>query len=439
MSHSAAMMNAPQRNGHVLHHKRFEALSLAQLRERPKPEAVIPGLLMADTVALLEGKDGSLKSFLALDWAHRVALGMDWLDQPVRQGRVLYLLGEGSRGLPKRADAWQLVNVGQRIDLEDDLGFVVDEMPQLWQGDAGHIVTANPGPFRLVFVDTLARAMVGADENAQKDMGLLVAGCEQLRRAYGDACVVIIHHLGVSGESRGSSALRGAVSAQLRLERSGPGNKQLTLKTLKQRDDDMLDPINLVARVVDLGTVDGDGRPETSLVLEPAASAHAPKLATKKALLERTVKTWAALLDLGGTANFSTWRDAVGGDVSAFKRSQRDLLQAGHVEKTSDGLWQLTATGVKGPEGSKQGSMSFLDPGNGGSKTGGQRGSYIGPLTPFDPEPDFAEEPGSGLDREPARADATTVCQGCGEPVAVDGLCDTCWSAVVAPGEVSSE
>ncbi len=40
---------------------------------------------------------------------------------------MLYLLGEGSRGLPKRADAWQVVNLGGRQDLDGELGFVIDD------------------------------------------------------------------------------------------------------------------------------------------------------------------------------------------------------------------------------------------------------------------------------------------------------------------------
>src|SRR5205823_2936852 len=112
---------------------------------------------------------------------HCVALGCPWLGRPVQQGRVLYLLGEGSRGLPKRAAAWQIMNGGRRP--VDALTFVVDEMPQLWRGDAEHVLLANPGPFGLVVCDTLARAMVGGNENQQQDMGQLIEGADHLRRA----------------------------------------------------------------------------------------------------------------------------------------------------------------------------------------------------------------------------------------------------------------
>ena len=161
---------------------RFRSLSLAELRTRPKPSYTVDHYLQADSLAVLEGVDGTYKTFLALAWAHSIALGRPWLGRSVQQGRVLYLLGEGSRGLPKRADAWQIVNLGHREDLEGALGFIVDEMPQLWKGDASAVLAANTGPFALIVVDTLARAMVGGNENQQQDMGMLVAGCEELRR-----------------------------------------------------------------------------------------------------------------------------------------------------------------------------------------------------------------------------------------------------------------
>src|SRR5205823_5273568 len=75
---------------------RFHGVGLAELRARPKPFYIVDRLLQADTVALLEGVDGAYKTFLAVAWALCVALGRPWLGRPVKMGRVLYLLGEGS-------------------------------------------------------------------------------------------------------------------------------------------------------------------------------------------------------------------------------------------------------------------------------------------------------------------------------------------------------
>ena len=45
----------------------------------------------------------------------------------------------------------------------------------------------------LIVLDTLARLMVGADENIAKDMGLAIAGIDRLRQET-RATVLVIHH-----------------------------------------------------------------------------------------------------------------------------------------------------------------------------------------------------------------------------------------------------
>lgn len=379
---------------------RFRALGLSELRKRPKPSYTIDRLLQADTVAVLEGIDGTYKSFLALAWAHCVALGRPWLGWPVQQGRVLYLLGEGSRGLPRRADAWQIVNLGQREDLEGNLGFVVDEMPQLWKGDASEVLAANPGLYALIVVDTLARAMVGGNENLQQDMGMLVAGCEDLRRGTGGATVLILHHLNGAGGTRGSTALPGAISTRLRLERHGT-SRLVTLHVRKQRDDEPEQPTTLIARTVDLGTLDDQERAETSLVLElapagvegaggagGAGAVPAPKLtpAASKAL--------ATLVELG-EATFAGWQQATGEPPMAdatFKRARRDLLAEGLIEQIQDRYRPTELGNDKGAGGAMAPRLALSDPSAKEEGPGGAtRLTSVAP-GPFSPAPP-AEEP----------------------------------------------
>jgi AAA domain len=213
---------------------RFRGLSLRELRTRPKLSYTVDRWLQADSLALLDGTTESFKTFLAIHLAHCVALGRPWYERAVAQGRVLYLLGEGGRGVVKRADAWQIVHLGTRHDLDGVLSFVVDEMPQLWKGNATDVLAANPGPFQLVLIDTLARAMVGGDENSAQDMGALISGCDDLRRHGGGPTVLILHHLNLRGSSRGSTSLPGAITTHLRLERQAKG-RVVQLTTEKQR------------------------------------------------------------------------------------------------------------------------------------------------------------------------------------------------------------
>jgi hypothetical protein len=368
---------------------RFRALGLTELRKRPRPSYVIDRLLQADTVAVLEGVDGTYKSFLALAWAHCIATGMPWRGCHVQQGRVLYLLGEGSRGLPKRADAWQIVNLGGCQDLDDELQFVVDEMPQLWQDDARDVIAANPGPYRYVVVDTLARAMVGANENQQQDMGQLIAGCDRLRIAYDGACVLLVHHLNVAGGTRGSSALPGGVHTRLRLTRE-LGSRTAVLTTAKQKEDEPETPLVLVARTVELPTVDDQGRPDTSLVLDPGAGAVLNPILnpTAEARLTRSSRSALDALARLKTASHAVWMRESRLVKSTFKHALDDLKRRGLVEQPDPGgAWRLTGSGFTWVQ------TGFIGPNepsaNGEGPGGSTRLTSVDPRTQCpDPVPD---------------------------------------------------
>src|SRR5688572_20189530 len=68
---------------------------------------LIDGWLVKDTLAGLVAHSGACKSFLAIDWACRVATGSLWFGRNVKQGAVFYLAGEGRTGHRKRIAAWE--------------------------------------------------------------------------------------------------------------------------------------------------------------------------------------------------------------------------------------------------------------------------------------------------------------------------------------------
>jgi hypothetical protein len=91
-------------------------LTRSQLRILPDPEPLIDNVLDQGTTALLYGKWGTAKTFIALDWAACVATGRAWQDRPTEQRRVLYVVGEGAFGFKGRIDAWE---VGWQTDVSD--------------------------------------------------------------------------------------------------------------------------------------------------------------------------------------------------------------------------------------------------------------------------------------------------------------------------------
>jgi RecA-family ATPase len=69
----------------------------------------------------------------------------------------------------------------------------------------------------LVIIDTLARCMIGGDENSARDMGLFVEACSRVQKT--GAAVMVIHHTGKNSATgpRGSSALFGAADTIIEL------------------------------------------------------------------------------------------------------------------------------------------------------------------------------------------------------------------------------
>lgn len=205
------------------------------LADLPQPMPLVDGLLDRDTTVALYGPSGAGKSFVALDLALSVAAGMPWHGHHVVAGKVLVVLAEGAAGTAPRVVAWKaqhdlapVANVSwlpQAVNLFDER-----------QRSAMLELVEIVRPDYLIF-DTLARCIVGADENSARDMGRIVDTLDRIRRTTG-ACVMAVHHTGKSIDAglRGSSALFGALDTVLRLE-GADGYLTLTVEKQKHRAD----------------------------------------------------------------------------------------------------------------------------------------------------------------------------------------------------------
>lgn len=182
-------------------------ISASDLYTLPPINWLIEGEIPDQSLMVLYGESGAGKSFVALDYALRLASE----GQP-----VLYVATEGLRGYFKRVNAWAAYH-GCRAPSK--LLFYTDGFNLM---DAGALATladhlkAAIAP-ALIVVDTLAMSMLGADENSSRDMGQALAGCRKLIELLG-ATVLLVHHSGkASAWERGSSALRGNADVMLRL------------------------------------------------------------------------------------------------------------------------------------------------------------------------------------------------------------------------------
>jgi hypothetical protein len=73
-------------------------LTRSALRKLPDPEPLINNVLDQGTTALLYGRWGTAKTFIALDWAASVATGRPWQGRKTVQRRGLYVVAEGAFG-----------------------------------------------------------------------------------------------------------------------------------------------------------------------------------------------------------------------------------------------------------------------------------------------------------------------------------------------------
>lgn len=129
---------------------------------------LIPEVLPAGTIVLLSGREGTMKSFLALSMAYAVATGAPWLGRPTTQGRVLYLDGEMPPALLR--DRLRGIGVSESLNVWswDDETFPYElGNSELRRASQEH---------SLIVVDTLRRHMDGLKENSADDMARVTKG-----------------------------------------------------------------------------------------------------------------------------------------------------------------------------------------------------------------------------------------------------------------------
>ncbi len=293
-----------------------------------RQDYLIKGYLPSSSVASAYGASGSYKSFLAVSWGCHIATGKPWAGKPVTQGAVIYVVGEGGIGVPRRIRSWeQTLNSGSPIDALYRVDCPIfpaspESVQQVIQA-ARDVKVASGMPVRLIILDTLARCFGGSDENAAKDMGAFIQGCDAIKAAT-QATVLIIHHSGKDQDkgARGSSAFRAALDVEFNVRREGDGGA-LILSCTKMKDAE--EPPR---RAYDLNSVnlyvDDDGDQITSLVLNDEGRevreddvGNDPDLAGISRLTENHVALWQAIRSRTGNGEGCT-RSLVRDDMRAM-------------------------------------------------------------------------------------------------------------------------
>ena len=220
--------------------------SSSKLIDLRPPEALIDEVLTREGFAVLYGRWGTAKSFVALDWSLCIQGGLPWQGREVHQGNVLYVVGEGLYGMSNRVRAW-LQEFGP--DETPEVDFHKGPVNLLRGQDVDYLVEAVKNrAIQLVVIDTLNRGLAGGDENSSTHMGQVIMAVEKLQ-AQGSA-VLVVHHVGWNGEFRGHSSVPGAADRMIRVNKAEDGT--IWLKNTKSKDSAEFDPIPLHLKIVQL-------------------------------------------------------------------------------------------------------------------------------------------------------------------------------------------
>ena len=245
----------------------FTTLSLDQIEAMPAPTWLVDGLIADHGLSIVYGDPGAGKSFITLDMSLRLAYGMDWHGIDAAKVGVLYIAGEGARGLGKRVKGWRREHALEGADAPFLLLPVA--VPMLDANARAKlcrtIAVAKEQaafPIGLIIIDTVSRAIAGQDENGQESMSSFVDGCAEIQKFTGGA-VIAVHHSGKDKEKgmRGSSVLLGGCDASIRITKN---EQTVTIKTEKQKDDEEAAPIYMMMKKVEWQ--EGIAKQESTLV-----------------------------------------------------------------------------------------------------------------------------------------------------------------------------
>ena len=257
---------------------KFRAVEWSHLDDPgPEHEWLVKGVITRGERTMMVGASQSGKSFLAIDLALSIARGVPWFDAKTRRGGVVYQAGEGGRGIKKRLRSYRAEH---GLKLSEPLPFVLlpatvdlyvnDDAANALTAEIKHWASTFDCPLELVVVDTLSAATPGADENASKDVGPVLARCERIALETG-AAVMLVHHMNAGGQKpRGHTSILANLDSVLKVEKLEEMDIDRRaireIELAKQKDGESGKKWRFVLPAVELGR-DADGEPITSCVV----------------------------------------------------------------------------------------------------------------------------------------------------------------------------
>lgn len=192
------------------------------LAQVDNPDWLIKDVVEKESLMCIFGAPKSGKSFIAIDMAASIAAGRSFHGNKAYEKPVMYVCGEGQRGVKRRLkaldqDAYKLTGIplylsdkALRINDPDDFAALEEEIEDL---------KAEVGDIGMIVIDTFQRNFVG-NENSAEDVGNFINRLDMLISKY-KCCVCLVHHTGHGNASRGrgSSVMGASLDYEFKVER----------------------------------------------------------------------------------------------------------------------------------------------------------------------------------------------------------------------------
>ena len=239
------------------------------LSQVTNPNWLIKDVVETESLMQIYGAPKSGKSFVAIAMSCAIASGQDFYGNKSFKKPVLYICGEGQRGVKRRLSAWQqaqyslkaiplyLSDRAVRIGDKDDFERLTQEI---------EAIKAIEGDIGMIVVDTFQRNFGGGNENSAEDVGNFIHQLDGLIATYG-CNVCIVHHSGHEGNrARGSSVIGASLDYEFKVQRTDKNEEMfVSFQQTLNKDGQGMAEKNFVFKEVDLI---GEGLELTSGFLE---------------------------------------------------------------------------------------------------------------------------------------------------------------------------
>lgn len=201
---------------------------------QPRKPWLVNGIIREETTVFLSAKEGTGKSFVALELASCVAEGRDFFGHEVGQGDVLYVALERGGDQRERLEA---LRDGKGVNpdcinfLDEQLSFNVPEDETYF---VEKVKSSGIKP-KIIIIDTL-RAAFSGDENSSSVAQETMNAFSRIKKEFG-ATILILHHVNAFGKSRGSSAFIGAADTELFMQESRSKKTQKVYLTVRKQNN----------------------------------------------------------------------------------------------------------------------------------------------------------------------------------------------------------